>query len=216
MTPPPRRIAVQGLVIVAVAAALVSGCSSDGGGANDGGGTLATSTSTPPLAPAATAGPTTTTVTAPPPAESVPVARVGGENERSPDELSQWAVDHELTVEWYSGGATLTAVFRGLDLTRLPPLCLTTAIEPLAFTDFEAETIAPTGDGGCNGATGQVGSIQSCRDLAVYPTAMAIVGAGRLFANIQLWEQGAIVADLSSIESLDAIPPPYDATALGC
>lgn len=151
-----------------------------------------------------------------PPAPNVPVARVGGENDLARDELNVWAVGHDLTVEWYSGGATLTAVFRGLDLNGLPPLCLTTAIEPVAFTEFEAETIAPTGPGGCDGATGQVGSIQVCRDLAVYPTAIAIVGTGRLFANIQLWDAGAIVADLSSLESLDAIPPPFDAAALGC
>lgn len=205
-------------VAVALAAlvALATGCSSDSGDEGSGGSSSATS-SDATTAPSTTAPPpSTTTVTAPPPTANVPVARVGGENDQARDELNEWAVDHDLTVEWYSGGATLTAVFRGLDLDGLPPLCLTTAIEPVAFTEFEAETIAPTGPGGCDGATGQVGSVQVCRDLAVYPTAIAIVGTGRLFANIQLWDAGAIVTDLSSLESLDAIPPPFDAAALGC
>lgn len=195
---------------------VLAGCSSDSGDSGEGG-SAASEGRASTSAPTTTAPPPTTTpVTALPPAANVPVARVGGENERAPDELNQWAAEHDLTVEWYTGGATLTAVFRGLDLTGLPPLCLTTAIAPQAFTDFEGETIAPTGEGGCNGATGQVGSIDTCHDLAVYPTAIAIAPVGRLFANIQLWEDGAIVADLSSLESLDAVPPPFDRTALGC
>lgn len=145
-----------------------------------------------------------------------PIGGAGGAPGDRPEEMPQWAADHDLTVEWYSGGATLTAAFRGLDLGQLPPLCLTTAIESAPTRAAEGTTIAPTGDGGCNGAAGIVGSIQTCLDLAVYPTAIAIAGAGRLVANVQQWDAGRLVTDLSGVVALDAIPPPFDRTALGC
>ena len=43
-----------------------------------------------------------------------------------------------------------------------------------------------------------------------------VVSASRLFANVQLWNDGAIEADLSSLEFLEAAAPPFDPAALGC
>lgn len=205
-----NRRAVATALGVSLALVLVA-CSSSGEDAastTEAANGSTTSTTTPP--------PTAPPETAPPAAAGVPVARVGGAGPNADDELSVWAEDHDLTVEWYAGDGVMVAVYRGLPLDG-PALCLTNALETVAFTEFEGQTMAPTAEGGCEGGTFAEGSLEACRDVFVYTTAIPTAApASRLFANVQLWTDGSIDADLSSLEFLEAAAPPYDPAALGC
>lgn len=205
-----RRSAAVAFAGVALTLALAACSSSGDDGASDTTATTAatTSTTTPP--------PTAPPETAPPAAADVPVARVGGAGPNADDELSVWAEDHDLTVEWYAGDGVMVAVYRGLPLDG-PTLCLTNALETVAFTEFEGQTMAPTAEGGCEGGTFAAGTVEACRDVFVYTTAIPVAApASRLFANVQLWTDGSIEADLSGLEFLEASAPPFDPAALGC
>lgn len=210
MTSRSRRVTASALAGLALSLAVVA-CSSgddDGAAPTTEAPAATTTTTTPP--------PTAPPETAPPAAAGVPVARVGGAGPNADDELSLWAEDHDLTVEWYAGDGVMVAVYRGLPIGG-PALCLTNALETVAFTEFEGQTMAPTADGGCEGGTFAAGTVEVCRDVYVYTTAIPVAApASRLFANVQLWNDGAIEADLSSLEFLEAAAPPFDPAALGC
>lgn len=191
-------------------------CGSDGD-ADEQGAPSPSTTSEPTTTSAA---PTTTTtappVTAPPAAAGVPVARFGGASPEGDDELDVWARDHDVTIEWYSGGTTMVAVYRGLPLDGAP-LCLSNALEPVAFTEFEGATMAPTGDGGCEGGDLPAGTVERCNDVWVYDTQIPNApAASRLFADVQLWIDGGAVTDLNALEFLEAPAPAFDPAALGC
>lgn len=209
MTSRRRRVTASALAGLALSLAVVACSDGDDDAASTTQAPDATTTTTTPP-------PTAPPETAPPAAAGVPVARVGGAGPNADDDLSLWAEDHDLTVEWYAGDGVMVAVYRGLPIGG-PALCLTNALETVAFTEFEGQTMAPTADGGCAGGTFAEGTVETCRDVYVYTTAIPVAApASRLFANVQLWSDGAIEADLSSLEFLETAAPLFDPAALGC
>lgn len=207
----PGRAARAAVALLALGLVLGTvACSSDGD--TDG----ASATTTAEAGASSTTTSTAPPATAPPAAAGVPVARFGGESQAGDDELDVWARDHEITVEWYSGDGTMVAVYRGLPPDGAP-LCLTNALEPVAFTAFEGATMASTGEGGCDGGDLPPGSVEPCNDVWVYTTEIPNAApASRLFANVQLWIDGAEVTGLEALEFFEAPAPAYDPAALGC
>lgn len=185
---------------------LAAGCGGGGGDDTAGGGSTSSATA-----------PTTTEVTAAPRLDGAPRGGIPPRTGATGGELGAYTTEHEVDFEWYAGEGGFVAVVRGLDLAELPPLCLLVSYTGQAFTPFVGETSVPTEPGACDGAPGTVAeSPETCLDLLVIQTPIPVASEGRLFGNIDVYEDGRPVEQTGGLASLDGTPPAFDPGYFGC
>src|SRR5215203_5227216 len=167
---------------IALALVLLAGCGDDGGGDA----TEDTEGSGPEVTEAGDVT-TTTSATAtteePSPVEDSPVT--GVLTEAYGAEGAEPIVEPETAAAlWYDGGETWIAVFVGLDVDALGPLCPGTSIET-APGSFEFVSNTPTEDGACEGFDNPEASVRNCGGALVYESLIPIDTEGTLYGSIE-------------------------------
>ncbi len=192
---------------IALALALLAGCGDDGGGE--------ATEDTEAGGPGVTeAGDVTTTTGAPADAAPVENSTVAG-----PLEEAYGAPGAEPILEpgaaaalWYDGGETWVAVFVGVDLDDLGPLCPGSSIETAPGT-FEFVSNTPTEDGACEGFNNPEASLRICGDAIVYESLIPIDAEGTLYGSIERAADGGIEGITGRAEANAAAAPPIDLSA---
>ena len=182
------------LTALALGGLMLAGCGDDDGGGED----------TAETTEAADDGATSTTAGAEP-----PVNVVEPYDPALTDEFTQYLGENEVTVEWYAGDGTYTAVYQGLDLTALPPLCPGNSVET-GPGSFENVSNAPTEDGGCDGVTTPEGELEVCGDVVVYTTQIPLDAEGTLYGTIDFVEGGQQVGGGTGTVEADPNAPPFN------
>ena len=188
----------RGILLVMIAVAL-SGC----GGDDDASDTTTADTEA--------AADTTTTAAAAEP----PVNVVEPYDPAQTDEFAAYLTENEVTVEWYAGDDTYTAVYRGLDLDALPPLCPGNSVETSPGS-FEHVSNAPTADGACEGVTTPEGSLEVCDDAVVYTTQIPLDSEGTLYGTVDFFQNGQQVGGGTGTVPTDPDAPPFEDAGVTC
>ena len=115
----------------------------------------------------------------------------------------------QVTADWYQEGGNYVVVYSGLDLASIGPACPGNSIE-LASGGFSSVSNAPTGEGGCEGATTPEPpqAPQICGDLIVYSTAISTSEEGTLYGSFeQPSGSGGFVGGTSTVTADAAAAP---------
>lgn len=116
-------------------------------------------------------------------------------------------------ILWYDGGETWVAVFVGLDLDALGPVCPGSSMEvsPATF-DFNSNT--PTEEGACEGFTTPEATVRRCGSALVYQSLVPMDAEGTLYASLERPDgQGGIEGITSMVQADAAAAPAIDPTA---
>ncbi|HYF46996.1 MAG TPA: hypothetical protein VD926_12340 [Acidimicrobiales bacterium] len=203
-------------------ALLLVGCNDDGGSASD---DTDPTEDTEPAAPDVTdAGDTESTTTTSAVAsdafvvEDSPVAGTLEEAYGAPD-ADPIVEPGTAGVQWYAGAGTWVAVFIGLDLEGLGPLCPGTSVETGPGTFLHVSN-TPTEDGACEGFTNPEATVRRCGEVLVYETLIPLDVEGTLYGSVERAADGGIEgitsraeADPGQAPDIDPQAPAYDSPA---
>ena len=91
-----------------------------------------------------------------------------------------------VTASWFRSDENYVVVYSGLDLEGIGAACPGNSIQ-LADGSFSSVSNAPSGPGGCEGATTPEPPVppQVCGDLIVYTTAIAATEQGLLYGTFE-------------------------------